>query len=128
MKNDTRLFKYAGSSREANGSYKARFANNPENRVSVLTTAGNTEIVLVELPMSMTKSEAILYLQSIQATGVNQDALAAKAKYIANIEAKLAAPKRGRGRPRKNSTVTVNVVENAVNAIVNKVKAQTATN
>ena len=90
MKIDTRTFKFAGSSADANGVYKARFANTCNNRTKVMEKLfGYTNVVLVELPNPMTKLEAISWLLETKPEGVNLDSLTAKNTYINTQIAKI---------------------------------------
>ena len=57
-----KLFSVAGTARNADGTVKARFANDLVARIKILNKAGCTEINLVELPRAMTKLEALQYL------------------------------------------------------------------
>jgi len=106
MKIDTRTFKFAGSSADPDGVYKARFANDLEARPKVMTKAGHTNFKLVELPTPMTKLDAIAYLTETAPEGVNLEALAAKKAYIEKQVAKLngTAVSAKRGRPAKVKT------------------------
>ena len=134
MNIDNRTFKYAGSSADSTGVYKARFANDPEARPNVMTKAGHTNFVLVELPTPMTKLEAIAYLKSTKPDGVNLPALDEKEAYINKQLAKLngtAVPAK-RGRPAKNvvkstkTNVTVNTNETAAPESIVKTIVTTA--
>lgn len=59
----TKTFKIAGFSKNANGQYKARFANNSiKARTAILESIGLTEVTLAELPQPMTKVEAVNHL------------------------------------------------------------------
>jgi hypothetical protein len=110
MKIDTRTFKFAGSSAGPDGSYKARFANDPDARPKVMIKAGHTNFVLVPLPEPMTKLEAIAYLLEAKAEGVNLDSLTSKAAYINGQVAKLngtVTTGKKRGRPAKNVVASV---------------------
>ena len=128
MKIDTRLFAYAGSSVDPDGSAKARFANDPEARPKVLQKQGHTNFVLVALPTPMTKLDAIKYLQDVKPEGVDQLALTAKAAYINAQNAKIEAAKQGiskkRGRPAKNSDATVAKMVKAQKAAKTVTKAK----
>ena len=126
MKIDTRTFKYAGSSADPNGNFKARFANDPNARPKVMAKAGHTNFVLVELPRPMTKLEAIAYLQETKPDGVNLSSLAAKEVYINKQTAKLngtfVPAKRGRPSTKNRTAVTATetpVPESIVKTIVN---------
>jgi hypothetical protein len=107
MNIDKRTFKFAGSSADPNGVYKARFANDLEARPKVMTKCGHTNFVLVELPKPMTKSEALVWLMETKPVGVNQECLSAKAVYISKQIAKLSGTGTGakRGRPSTKNTV-----------------------
>ena len=62
-----KLFTVAGTAKNADGTVKARFANDLVARIKILNKAGCTDINLVELPKAMTKLEALQYLQETQA-------------------------------------------------------------
>jgi hypothetical protein len=64
-----KLFTVAGTATNADGTVKARFANDLVARIKILNKAGCTDINLMELPKAMTKLEALQYLQSQGATG-----------------------------------------------------------
>lgn len=61
-----KLFTVAGTATNADGTVKARFANDLVARIKILNKAGCTDINLVELPRAMTKLEALQYLQETQ--------------------------------------------------------------
>ena len=61
-----KLFTVAGTATNADGTVKARFANDLVARIKILNKAGCTDINLVELPKAMTKLEALQYLQETQ--------------------------------------------------------------
>ena len=61
-----KLFTVAGTAKNADGTVKARFANDLVARIKILNKAGCTDINLVELPRAMTKLEALQYLQETQ--------------------------------------------------------------
>ena len=63
-----KLFTVAGTATNADGTVKARFANDLVARIKILNKAGCTSINLVELPSPMTKLQALQYLQSIGVT------------------------------------------------------------
>lgn len=116
---DNRKFKYAGSSADPTGEFKARFANHPTARPKVMEKAGHTNFVLVELPEPMTKLEAIRYLQEHKPEGVNLDALGVKAAYIRAQEDRA----NGVAKPRKaRKSKTAVDPDSIVNAIVNSVR------
>ena len=64
-----KLFTVAGTATNADGTVKARFANDLVARIKILNKAGCTDINLMELPKAMTKLEALQYLQSQGVTG-----------------------------------------------------------
>jgi hypothetical protein len=64
-----KLFTVAGTATNADGTVKARFANDLVARIKILNKAGCTDINLVELPKAMTKLEALQYIQSQGVTG-----------------------------------------------------------
>lgn len=57
-----KLFTVAGTATNADGTTKARFANDLVTRIKILNKAGCTNINLVELPEPMTKLDALQYL------------------------------------------------------------------
>jgi hypothetical protein len=61
-----KLFTVAGTATNADGTSKARFANDLVARIKILNKAGCTNINLVELPRAMTKLEALQYIQETQ--------------------------------------------------------------
>ena len=75
-----KLFTVAGTAKNADGTVKARFANDLVARIKILNKAGCTDINLVELPRAMTKLEALQYLQE---QGVSGDAGYAVANKLA---------------------------------------------
>ena len=62
MSKTEKLFTVAGTAKNADGTVKARFANDLVARIKILNKAGCTDINLVELPHAMTKLEALQYL------------------------------------------------------------------
>ena len=62
MSKTEKLFTVAGTARNADGTVKARFANDLVARIKILNKAGCTDINLVELPQAMTKLKALQYL------------------------------------------------------------------
>ena len=61
-----KTFTVAGTATNADGTAKARFANDLVARIKILNKAGCTDINLVELPRAMTKLEALQYIQETQ--------------------------------------------------------------
>lgn len=68
MSNTEKTFTVAGTATNADGTVKARFANDLVARIKILNKAGCTNINLVELPRAMTKLEALQHLQSLGIT------------------------------------------------------------
>ena len=64
-----KTFTVAGTATNADGTAKARFANDLVARIKILNKAGCTNINLLELPRPMTKLEALQHLQSLGQTG-----------------------------------------------------------
>ena len=64
-----KLFTVAGTATNADGTVKARFANDLVARIKILNKAGCTDINLIELPRAMTKLEALQHLQTLGQTG-----------------------------------------------------------
>ena len=64
-----KLFTVAGTATNADGTVKARFANDLVARIKILNKAGCTDINLIELPKAMTKLEALQHLQTLGMTG-----------------------------------------------------------
>ena len=89
-----KLFTVAGTATNADGTVKARFANDLVARIKILNKAGCTDINLVELPKAMTKLEALQYLQSQGVTGdagyAVANKLAEKTKIAKRDQVKLA--------------------------------------
>ena len=109
MSKTEKLFTVAGTAKNADGTVKARFANDLVARIKILNKAGCTDINLVELPRAMTKLEA---LQHLTETGVTQgdagyavaNKLAEKTKLAKRGEVKISAKS---AKPAKaKSTVT----------------------
>ena len=61
-----KLFTVAGTATNADGTTKARFANDLVARIKILNKAKCTAINLVELPSPMTKLQALQFLQDTQ--------------------------------------------------------------
>jgi hypothetical protein len=60
-----KMFTVAGTAKNSNGTFKARFANDLVARIKILNKAGCTDINLIELPKPMSKLEALQHLQSL---------------------------------------------------------------
>lgn len=57
-----KLFTVAGTATNADGTTKARFANDLVARIKILHKAGCTNVNLIELPHAMNKLDALKYL------------------------------------------------------------------
>ena len=92
-----KLFTVAGTATNADGTVKARFANDLVARIKILNKAGCTDINLMELPRAMTKLEALQHLQSLGQTGdagyAVANKLAEKTKIAKRGEVKVKATK-----------------------------------
>jgi hypothetical protein len=92
-----KLFTVAGTATNADGTVKARFANDLVARIKILNKAGCTDINLMELPKAMTKLEALQHLQSLGQTGdagyAVANKLAEKTKVAKKGEIKVKATK-----------------------------------
>ena len=91
-----KTFTVAGTAINADGTVKARFANDLVARIKILNKAGCTEINLVELPRAMTKMEALQHLQTLGITEgdagyVVANKLAERAKVAKKGEVKVVA-------------------------------------
>jgi hypothetical protein len=75
-----KTFTVAGTATNADGTAKARFANDLVARIKILNKAGCTNINLMELPRPMTKLEALQYITE---QGVSGDAGFAVANKLA---------------------------------------------
>ena len=64
-----KTFTVAGTATNADGTAKARFANDLVARIKILNKAGCTNINLIELPSPMTKLQALQFLQEQGQTG-----------------------------------------------------------
>ncbi len=73
-----KLFTVAGTATNADGTVKARFANDLVARIKILNKAGCTDINLMELPQAMTKLQALQYLTEQGVTGDAGYAVASK--------------------------------------------------
>ena len=93
-----KLFTVAGTATNADGTTKARFANDLVARIKILNKSKCTDINLMELPEPMTKLQA---LQFLQAQGVTEGEagyavsakLAEKSKVAKKSEVKVKAAK-----------------------------------
>jgi hypothetical protein len=114
---ENKLFTVAGTATNADGTTKARFANDLVARIKILNKNGCTNINLVELPCPLTKLQALQYLteQGI----VDGDAgfavankLAEKTKVAKKGEVKVST--KSAGPAKSKSTVTAKQVLAAV--------------
>jgi hypothetical protein len=78
---ESKLFTVAGTATNADGTTKARFANDLVARIKILNKGGCTNINLLELPHPMTKLQALQYLTETQ--GYTGDASYAVANKLA---------------------------------------------
>jgi hypothetical protein len=94
---ESKLFTVAGTATNADGTTKARFANDLVARIKILNKAGCTDINLIELPKPMTKLEALQHLQTLGQTGdagyAVANKLAEKTKIAKRGEIKVKATK-----------------------------------
>ena len=95
MSKTEKLFTVAGTAKNADGTVKARFANDLVSRIKILNKAGCTDINLVELPSAMTKLQALQHLQTLGITEGDAgyavaNKLAEKAKVAKRGEVKVA--------------------------------------
>jgi hypothetical protein len=92
-----KLFTVAGTATNADGTVKARFANDLVARIKILNKAGCTNINLMELPQAMTKLQALQYLTEQGVTGdagyAVANKLAEKTKIAKKGEVKVKAVK-----------------------------------
>ena len=107
-----KTFTVAGTAINADGTVKARFANDLVARIKILNKAGCTEINLVELPRAMTKMEALQHLQTLGITEgdagyVVANKLAERAKVAKKGEVKVAATGvKAKAKAKAKATVT----------------------
>ena len=110
MSKTEKLFSVAGTARNADGTVKARFANDLVARIKILNKAGCTDINLVELPRAMTKLEALQYLTEQGITEGDAgfavaNKLAEKAKVAKKGEVKVQATKAPKASKSKTAAV-----------------------
>jgi uncharacterized protein YoaH (UPF0181 family) len=117
MSKTEKLFTVAGTAKNADGTVKARFANDLVARIKILNKAGCTDINLVELPQAMTKLEALQHLQSMGITEGDAgyavaNKLAEKAKLAKKGEVKVQATKAPKASTKTaKATVKADAVE-----------------
>jgi hypothetical protein len=120
-----KLFSVAGTATNADGTTKARFANDLVARIKILNKSGCTNINLMELPEPMTKLQALQYLtaQGI----VDGDAgyavsakLAEKSKVAkkGEVKVKAEAPSMSKIRARKKDVTAEQILAAAQDAPV----------
>jgi hypothetical protein len=120
-----KLFTVAGTATNADGTTKARFANDLVARIKILNKSGCTNINLMELPEPMTKLQALQYLtaQGI----VDGDAgyavsakLAEKSKVAkkGEVKVKAEAPSMSKIRARKKDVTAEQILAAAQDAPV----------
>lgn len=108
-----KTFTVVGTAKNADGTVKARFANDLVSRIKILNKSGCTDINLQELPRPMSKLEA---LQFLTAQGVEGDAGYAVANKLSE---KTKIAKRGEVKmtgTTAKSTVTAEQLLEQVNA------------
>lgn len=106
-----KTFTVAGTAKNADGTVKARFANDLVARIKILNKAGCTEINLVELPREMTKLEALQYLTEQGITEGDAgyavaNKLAEKSKVAKKGEVKVKATKVAKAPAKAKAKVT----------------------
>ncbi len=106
-----KLFTVAGTATNADGTTKARFANDLVARIKILNKAGCTNINLVELPRAMTKLEALQYLTEQGITEGDAgyavaNKLAEKSKIAKKGEVKVKATKVAKAPAKAKAKVT----------------------
>ena len=115
-----KTFTVAGTATNADGTAKARFANDLVARVKILNKAGCTNINLVELPRAMTKLEALQHLQTLGITDGEAgfavaNKLAEKSKIAKKGEVKVQASAGVKAKSSAKS-VTAKQILDAVNS------------
>lgn len=116
-----KLFTVAGTARNADGTVKARFANDLVARIKILNKAGCTDINLVELPQAMTKLQALQYLTEQGITEGDAgfavaNKLAEKAKIAKKGEVKVQASKGTKAKATKKAVTAEQVLAAAEEA------------
>ncbi len=121
MSKTEKLFTVAGTAKNADGTVKARFANDLVARIKILNKAGCTDINLVELPKAMTKLEALQYLTEQGITEGDAgfavaNKLAEKAKLAKKGEVKVQASKGVKAKATKKAVTAEQVLAAAEDA------------
>ena len=114
-----KTFTVAGTATNADGTAKARFANDLVARIKILNKAGCTDINLMELPRPMTKLEALQYITEQGVTGdagfAVANKLAEKTKLAKKGEVSVKASKPAVKSKAAKKSVTAEQVLAAVN-------------
>ncbi len=120
MSKTEKLFTVAGTARNADGTVKARFANDLVARIKILNKAGCTDVNLTELPKPMTKLEALQYLQEQGMTGdagyAVANKLAEKTKVAKKGEVKVQATKVSKPKSSKKTVSAEDILAAAEDA------------
>lgn len=125
MKQTEKLFTVAGTAINADGTAKARFANDLVARIKILNKAGCTCINLVELPEPMSKLQALQYLTNNGVTvGEAGYAVATKLAEKTSIAKKGEVKVAGKGKVKIAGKGKVKV---SVDSIINDIEASLAT-
>lgn len=116
-----KLFTVAGTAKNADGTVKARFANDLVARIKILNKAGCTDINLIELPEPMTKLQALQYLTQQGITEGDAgfavaNKLAEKAKLAKKGEVKVKATKAPAKKPAKKDVTAEDILSAAEDA------------
>ena len=118
MSKTEKLFTVAGTAKNADGTVKARFANDLVARIKILNKAGCTDINLVELPNAMTKLQALQYLTEQGITEGDAgfavaNKLAEKSKLAKKGEVKVQATKVAKPKTAKKDVTAEELVQAA---------------
>jgi len=118
-----KLFTVAGTATNADGTTKARFANDLVARIKILNKAGCTNINLVELPQPMTKLQALQYLTEQGITEgdagfavANKLAEKSKVAKKGEVKVKAEAPSMSKIRARKKDVTAEQILAAAQDA------------
>jgi hypothetical protein len=118
-----KLFTVAGTATNADGTTKARFANDLVARIKILNKAGCTNINLVELPQPMTKLQALQYLTEQGITEgdagfavANKLAEKSKVAKKGEVKVKAEAPSMSKIRARKKDVTAEQILAAAEDA------------
>lgn len=118
-----KLFTVAGTATNADGTTKARFANDLVARIKILHKAGCTNVNLIELPHAMNKLDALKYLTEQGITEGDAgyavaNKLAEKSKVAKKGEVKVKAEKPSLGKIRARKPAKKDVTAEQVLAAV----------